>query len=43
MLELIKLLDLEDSIVTADAMNCQYEIAKAIIEKKGLCFSIKRK
>ena len=33
--ELIKLLDLEDTIVTADALNCQYEIANAIIEKKG--------
>ena len=35
MLELVKLLDLEDCVVTADAMNCQYEIANAIIEKKG--------
>ena len=33
--ELAKLLDLEDCVVTADAMNCQYEIANAIIEKKG--------
>ena len=33
--ELVKLLDLEDCVVTADAMNCQYEIANAIIEKKG--------
>ena len=33
--ELIKLLDLENCVVTADAMNCQYEIANAIIEKKG--------
>lgn len=33
--ELIKLLDLEDTIITADALNCQYEIANAIIEKKG--------
>lgn len=33
--ELVKLLDLEDCIVTADALNCQYEIANTIIEKKG--------
>lgn len=33
--ELVKLLDLEDCVVTADALNCQYEIANAIIEKKG--------
>lgn len=33
--ELVKLLDLEDTVVTADALNCQYEIANAIIEKKG--------
>ena len=33
--ELIKLLDLEDCVVTADALNCQYEIANAIVEKKG--------
>lgn len=33
--ELIKLLDLENTVITADALNCQYEIANAIIEKKG--------
>ena len=33
--ELIKLLDLEDTVITADALNCQYEIANAIIEKGG--------
>ena len=33
--ELVKLLDLENSIVVADALNCQYEIANAIIEKNG--------
>lgn len=33
--ELIKILDLENTIITADALNCQYEIANAIIEKKG--------
>ena len=33
--ELVKLLDLEDEVVTADALNCQYEIANAIVEKKG--------
>ena len=33
--ELIKLLDLEDTVITADALNCQYEIANTIIEKGG--------
>lgn len=33
--ELVKLLDLENTIITADALNCQYEIANTIIEKKG--------
>ena len=33
--ELVKLLDLENCVVTADAMNCQYEIANSIIEKNG--------
>lgn len=33
--ELIELLDLTDTIVTADALNCQYEIANAIVEKGG--------
>lgn len=33
--ELVKLLDLENTVITADALNCQYEIANTIIEKKG--------
>ena len=33
--ELIKLLDLENTVITADAINCQYEIANTIVEKKG--------
>jgi len=33
--ELVKLLDLEGCVITADALNCQYEIANAVIEKKG--------
>lgn len=33
--ELIKLLDLENTVITADALNCQYEIANTIIEKNG--------
>lgn len=33
--KLVKLLDLENTIITADALNCQYEIANTIIEKKG--------
>lgn len=33
--ELIKLLDLENTVITADALNCQYEIANTIVEKKG--------
>lgn len=33
--ELIDMLDLKDSVITADALNCQKEIAKKIIEKKG--------
>lgn len=33
--ELVKLLDLKDTIVVADALNCQYEIANSIIEKQG--------
>ena len=33
--ELVKLLDLENTIITVDALNCQYEIANTIIEKKG--------
>jgi len=33
--ELIILLDLENTVITADALNCQYEIANTIVEKKG--------
>lgn len=33
--ELVKLLDLENTIITADSLNCQYEIANTIIEKNG--------
>lgn len=33
--ELLKLMDLKDSIVTADAMNCQKETVAAIVENKG--------
>ena len=33
--ELIKLLDLENTVIIADALNCQYEIANTIVEKKG--------
>ena len=33
--ELIELLDLKDCIITADALNCQKETAKKIVEKQG--------
>jgi predicted transposase YbfD/YdcC len=33
--ELINVLDLEGAVVTADAMHCQRETAKAVIEKKA--------
>ncbi len=33
--ELLKVLCLEDTIVTIDAMGCQEKIAKAIIDKKA--------
>lgn len=33
--ELLKLMDLENSIVTADALNCQKETAATIIKSKG--------
>ena len=33
--EILPLLDLKDSIVTADAMNCQKETASAIVRAKG--------
>lgn len=34
-MELIELLELKGSIVTADAMSCQKKITKAIVEKEG--------
>lgn len=40
--EILRLMDLKDMIVTADAMNCQKEMVAAIVSKKGLCHSIKR-
>ena len=33
--ELLKVLDLEGAVVTADAMHCQKETAKAVIDKKA--------
>jgi predicted transposase YbfD/YdcC len=33
--ELINVLDLEGAVVTADAMHCQRETAKAVVEKKA--------
>jgi predicted transposase YbfD/YdcC len=33
--KLLDLLDIENTIVTADAMNCQVEIAKKIVDKKA--------
>jgi len=33
--ELLKILDLEDTIVTIDAMGCQEDIATAIVDKKA--------
>lgn len=33
--ELIDLLDLKDTIITADALNCQKEIVEKIVDKKG--------
>ena len=40
--ELLELLDLQGSIVTIDAMGCQKEIAKQIVEKEGdYVFSLK--
>ena len=32
---LIDLLDLKDTVITADALNCQKEIVEKIIDKKG--------
>ena len=34
--DLVKMLEIEDCIVTADAMSCQKEIAKEIIRKKRI-------
>ena len=40
--KLIDLLEIENCIITIDAMGCQTEIADKIIEKKSrLCFSCK--
>ncbi len=40
--ELLELLDLQGSIITIDAMGCQKEIAKQIVEKEGdYVFSLK--
>ncbi len=36
--ELIEVLDLKGSVVTADAMHCQKETAKAIVAKKRTKF-----
>lgn len=33
--DLIDLLDLKDTVITADALNCQKEIVEKIVEKKG--------
>lgn len=33
--DLIDLLDLKDTVITADALNCQKEIVEKIIDKKG--------
>lgn len=33
-LELLDLIDVEDAIVTADAMSCQKKIVSKIVEKK---------
>lgn len=33
--ELIELLDLKDTVITADALNCQKEIVEKITDKKG--------
>lgn len=33
--ELVELLDLKDTVITADALNCQKEIVEKIIGKKG--------
>ena len=33
--DLIYLLDLKDTVITADALNCQVPIVDKIIEKKG--------
>lgn len=33
--DLIDLLDLKDTVITADALNCQKEIVEKIVDKKG--------
>ena len=40
--ELLDLINIENCIITIDAMGCQKEIAKKIVEKKGhYCFAVK--
>lgn len=40
--DLLDLIDIENCIITIDAMGCQKDIAKKIIEKKGhYCFALK--
>ncbi len=40
--ELLDLINIENCIITIDAMGCQKEIAKKIVEKKGhYCFALK--
>lgn len=40
--ELLDLINIEDCIITIDAMGCQKEIAKKIVEKAGhYCFAVK--
>ncbi len=42
--ELLKIVDLEGCIVTIDAMGCQTEIVKEIVEKKAdYVISLKKK
>ena len=38
--DLIDLLDLKDTIITADALNCQKEIVEKIVDKKGRIIKI---
>ena len=40
--ELLDLINIENCIITIDAMGCQKEIAKKIVEKNGhYCFAVK--